>query len=180
MSVITSALLSHYRILRYIGLSLALLFTTTSSATVNPMQRGLAAMNNTFTTYVKNEESKNTSYWVSEQPPLSAMLVAAGAETYSGVHTYPKLSVWSKYFPKSTSIYNRYAHVQFYIDQNNHTPTISLLQADSFQITLSDCSPILKDLHIDYIVSERSFQNICFTKHERRLFENKILHIYSR
>lgn len=179
-AVITTALLSNYRALRYMGLGVGLVFTVASTTNINPVQRGLSITNNEFTAYVQQEEVRNADYWISEQPPISALLVAAGAETYSGVNAYPQLHLWDKYFPRSSGIYNRYAHVRFQIDQGNRTPTIALLQADSFQVTLSDCAPILKELNVGYIVSERRFTNVCFTKHTSKQFENKTLHIYSR
>jgi len=182
LSIPTTLLLSPFIQPRYIGLSIMCVFAAASTSLANPLYIGLSLDDNPLVQYVKDQESKDDKYWISnDQPYLSSAILASGAELYGGVNAYPQAALWARYFPQEKGVYNRYAHVRFKIDPTAQTPYLSLLQADSFRVTLSSCDPLLKELRIGYIVSdiELGEQLPCYPNRLSRDFKNKPLYIYS-
>lgn len=182
LAVITTLLVSSIVRLRYVGLLIMTVFTIVSAGLVNPIYRGLAINSNSFTQYVKSQDKKDNGYWISnDEPYLSSAILASGAEVYGGVNTYPQTSIWKKYFPGQQSIYNRYAHVGFLINNSNIKRSLTLIQADSFRVNVSGCDPLLADLHIKHIVSDVDLGTnlACYPILNYRLFNLKPLYIYS-
>ena len=183
LSVTTTLLLSTYKELRYASLIFLCLFAVGSSGLANPLYKGLSIENNPMTEYVKLTEAKDDHYWISNDAPyLSSVILASGAELYGGVNTYPQLSTWEKFFPNDTDTFNRYAHIRFKIDNSLAAPVLSLVQADSFRITLPSCSPLLKELNIHYIVSDENLGDSlpCYPRYEPKTFNQKNIYTYSR
>ncbi len=183
LAVAMTLLLSNYSRPRYIGLMLLCLFSLFSAGLANPLYRGLSLPTNPLVEYIQKQEKHDSNYWISnDQPYLSSAILSSGAELYGGVNTYPQLSVWEKYFPNDEYVYNRYAHIRFKIDQSSERASLSLLQADSFRITLSSCDPLLKELSIGYIVSDIDLgDNLdCYPAKYSSKFNKKPLFIYSR
>lgn len=182
LGLATSLLLSSYTMPRYAGLILITLFTIVSSGLANPLYRGLSLDTNGLVSYIKNHDTNNSDYWISNnQPYLSSAILASGAKIYGGVNTYPQMSLWGKYFPHQTSIFNRYSHIRFEINQSQPHATLSLIQADSFRVITSDCDPLLKDLHIRYIISDIDLGSHleCHPLKDVQTFGEKRLYIYS-
>ena len=99
--------------------------------------------------------------------------IIAGAPTINSVNTYPNLERWKVLDPelKYKDIYNRYAHINVNILNNNNfnIDKFQFLYPDSFQInvTLDD----LKKINTKYILSDinlekyNSSENIKLLKH---------------
>lgn len=181
LTISTSLLLSEFKQPRYVGLLVVSIFTIASTVMANPLQKGVVIPDTSFSKFVSVEENKNKQYWISNaSSPLTAMLVASGAEVQGGVNAYPQLHMWREYFPESEVIFNRYAHIKFHINQSLERRQVELLQADSFQVSLPDCDQMLVDLKIGYIISETAFANKCYPYMTKKQFNEKTLYIYTK
>lgn len=181
LSITTTLLVSPYLQPRYAGLILLCTLGFASAGLANPLHKGLSLPTSPVYTYIKEREKKDTDYWISnDQPYLSSIITATGAELQGGVNTYPQLELWQKHFPDSEAIFNRYAHVRFKIDKNSSQDSLELIQADSFRVTIGDCSPLLKTLRVRYIVSDIDLDELtCYPQKDTKVFGDKRLYIYS-
>ena len=179
-SVSSTLLLSSYEQLRIVGLVGVLLLNILSTYMVNPLYRGVGITDNEFSRYIMDAEKKDNFYWVAnDSSVLSAIMVASGAEVYGGVNTYPQTDVWRRYFPNSTNVFNRYAHVRFLFDSSPQKRSLSLIQDDSFFVHISPCDEMLHDLNIRYIASERPLKSSCLESNRGRIFDGKRIYIYT-
>lgn len=164
IALIIGLLVSQYYKLKYTGLFILLLFSIFSSVLINPLQKGVVnSQNNSLLYKIKDVEKEDSKQWITignfwiESVPLMA-----GAEVVGGVNTYPQLKTWKKFFPDKDEVYNRYAHVQFEINDSKET-AINLVGNDSFKITTGSCSNLIKDLDVGYIVSsDQELSYKCF------------------
>jgi hypothetical protein len=154
------------------------------SVVINPLYRGFGSLQNSnLARAVKKLESRDNSYWIAtDQLNLEQIPLAAGAETYSIVQTYPQLKTWEKYFPGQSSVYNRYAHIKFIVNDASTKRSIKLIQADSFSVSLSSCDDLLKDLQIDYIIANGNDANKygCFKVEESFKIGANTVSIFTR
>ena len=151
-----------------------------STYMVNPLYRGVGITDNEFSRYIMEAEKKDNFYWVAnDSSVLSAIMMASGAEVYGGVNTYPQTDVWRRYFPNSTNVFNRYAHVRFLFDSSPQKRSLSLIQDDSFFVHISPCDEMLHDLNIRYIASERPLKSSCLESNRGRIFDGKRIYIYT-
>lgn len=162
-----AALLVHQIIwARYIGMSLLLFYALFTSLTVNPVYKGLGALADSRLTQSIEEIAKtDDSRWLATRSVLSPFIIAGGANSLSGVETYPQTKLWQKYFSGHEQVYNRYAHVVFSLDDTVQHPSIELIQADSYRITLSSCDSLLKQERVNYILDDSGSDFQCFQKY---------------
>lgn len=133
-----------------------------TGATVNPIQRGISVITEKpvakkIQEIVKDDPQNNL--WVVEGYPNYAL--ANGAKVVNCIHSYPnfefyKIVLGEEEFKKEENelIYNRYAHIQLQINQNENS--IELIGQDniSLKITLEK----LKELNIKYILTRRDLK----------------------
>ena len=108
----------------------------------------------------ENSESK----WITLNSHVSgSYLICLGASTYNSTNYIPNEELWDVLDPKKKyePIYNRYAHVIVQlVDEDTH---VELLQDDLVILYLSYND--LKDLEVDYILTESPLENVegvCF------------------
>lgn len=155
LATILTALLHPTVEARYAGLVLLLGASLATSGLVNPLYRGVHGLDNDVTRSISSTEQRDHDFWAADDNPMiAALITASGAEEYGGVNTYPQTSVWKKAFPDKDSVYNRYAHVRFSFSPTEQERSMSLIQSDSFRVTIFSCDPLLKELRIRYIVSD--------------------------
>lgn len=154
LSLSVAALTHKFIGVRYFGLLLAVIFSLSASLTVNPLYRGFGSLvSSPLSKTIQNIASKDKSYWVTEGDiRLESIPIANGAREISGVNTYPQTALWSKYFPGKESIYNRYAHVVFNLDDSIKNKQIRLNGPDSFIINVPSCDPMLRELDVEYLL----------------------------
>ena len=93
----------------------------------------------------------------------SSLTICLGASTYNSTNYIPNEELWDVLDPKKKyePIYNRYAHVIVQlVDEDTH---VELLQDDLVILYLSYND--LKDLEVDYILTESPLENVegvCF------------------
>lgn len=178
-------LLSHSVLkLRYAGLVIACIASGFIAIQINPLSRGVGAIKESaLSQYIKSTESRNDSYWISDSDSiLSAIPLAAGAEVFSGVETYPQIEVWDRFFPGKDDIFNRYAHISFVVDDSQKNRSLELIQADSFGVHISSCDPMLQQLNIHYIIakSQDIKKYACFRLQKTFFYNGSPVSIYSR
>ena len=170
--------------LKTAGLALFTIISLAYCLSVHPLQRNLIINNqNDFNQFVSTEEKNNDLYWIAnDKTYISSLLLSSGAEIKSGVNTYPQVDMWKEYFPNDEKIYNRFAHIRFNVDGQFDSPSLELIQSDSFMVKIDPCSPILEKMNIGYIVSEDYIDGIsdCFDTKKIIKYGQKDLIIYSR
>lgn len=150
------ALLVHpWHRLRILGLGLAVVFALTSSLQINPLYKGTSTLlNGDLAKEVARLEKQDNQRWlVNDYFPTENLPLAVGAESIGGTHVYPQMDLWKPYFPRQSRIYNRYAHVNFVIDDKTNSPELDLHQFDFYSVKVSSCSQMLRDFNVGYIIS---------------------------
>lgn len=161
-TIIMTLLLYNSSKVRLAGLAVVVAVSIFSTGSINPLYIGLSALNNPLTRAVEKIEKHDGAYWAADDDPtVSALLVSTGAEVVGGVNTYPQ-PVWKQTFPSESTITNRYAHIRLHFDKQSHPPTVSLVQSDSFSVSLSSCDELVNTLKIRYVVSSKSDALPCF------------------
>jgi hypothetical protein len=184
-AVIVALLCHHLKALRYLGLVGAIMYSLLAALPVNPLYKGLGSLTNSSVVNAVNtaHQTDPQSAWiVSNKLPLESLPTIVGAQNYSGVYPYPQLSIWQQYFPHNQTVYNRFAHVTFNINDSLITRSIHLVQGDTFSINESDCDPMLKNLNINYILTTDNLspQNNCFNLTKTVALPAGKINIYQR
>ena len=75
-----------------------------------------------------------------------------GLKTINSVNVYPNIELWKRIDKdgKYEDVYNRYAHIQMYIDNTTKLAEFSLQRPDSFCVKITEDD--LKALGIKYVV----------------------------
>jgi hypothetical protein len=151
------ALLCHQlRFFRYLGVLGITLYALFVSLPINPLYKNTGSLTDSslHQEIAQIKHSDPTAIWaVVNKIPLESIPTAAGAKSISGVYPYPKTSLWSKYFPGDSSIYNRFAHVTFNIDDGLRQRNMVLVQQDTFSVNLSSCDVFLQHMNIRYLLT---------------------------
>jgi len=164
-----SLLIHRLIVFRYIGLSIIVAFGIYSSLFVNPLIKGLSAIQNNPITKSISKYNDGSSKWIINNDYIfEGLPISAGVAEVGGVQTYPNLWFWGKYFSGSEQIYNRYAHVELSINDKNVKRDVILIQADTIRINISSCDAMLQDLNVNYMVSIEPPTNFkCFHEIDR-------------
>jgi len=100
----------------------------------------------------------------------------------NAVHSYPHFNLWKNLDPtgKNAAVYNRYAHVLFWLSSDRDNIKIVSPQAGVIDVSISAYNPALAQLGVDYLLfvgqNPSAFDAIPFFNREYSS-ENK--HIYS-
>lgn len=88
-------------------------FVCISGATVNPLQRGAAALTEGPTAMTIKDVNEEGDIWFADSSLLGDLCVAEGASCINSVNTYPALSIWKTLDAEGEyeDVYNRYAHI---------------------------------------------------------------------
>lgn len=182
--IAAALLFGQSEVFRTLGVTMIVFASLTYSITINPLTMGMGdTVSSNFVKTVSEIERTNSSYWVvDDSPSLSSLLVSSGAETRGGVMTYPNSSTIARIFADKKMVFNRYAHVRFDIDNTTSTDEIKLIQTDSYIIRTHACSKLLRELQIDYIVTENAFNNDsgCFREFHHIPWGEKTIKVYKR
>jgi hypothetical protein len=181
--LISVGLLLHpWHRLRIASLVVVSLFAAFSSLKVNPLYIGTGSLQNSaLAQQVSTLEKQDGDLWIIDNFfPIESLPIANGAESFGSVNTYPQMDVWKKYFPGQKDIYNRYAHINFIVDDSYTQPKLELKQADYFSVKTSSCSQILRDYQVGYIISQVKTDNFsCFSPVEDS-DQNDLFQIHKR
>ncbi|HSW85276.1 MAG TPA: hypothetical protein VLF79_01515 [Candidatus Saccharimonadales bacterium] len=146
---------------RFILASLILLiFGVASSGAVNPLYKGTDILTNTTLSKDVQKISKTSNKrWVTEGIMLENYAVLNGAHSLSGVYSYPQLNIWKQldYQNNQQDIYNRYAHINFMLDQNTDSSAGSSLElrgGDNIVVHTQACSNFLKMENVGFVLTD--------------------------
>jgi len=155
-------------------------FSVFISAKVNPLYRGLEAVNdNPLSIAIDQIGQKSNKAWVSDGGYLENIASMEGERSISGVYNYPQFDLWDSVPDTPQKIYNRYAHVGFQItDDTSQKTRLKLITADSFVIQDNACSPYLRKLDIGYIVTSAILKSDCLALEKTVSFPLTTIYIY--
>ena len=125
-----------------------------SGLTVNPIRRGDANLtNNLVLNEVKNVDKKDSGIWITEGYgyPVNNFILMAGVKTINSTNTYPDLNKWHKIdkSKKYEKVYNRYAHIQMNIIDNDKKDKFELIGPDYFIVNANNSD--IEKLNVKYI-----------------------------
>lgn len=150
------ALLCHQiKALRYLGLAGILAYALFVAAPVNPLYKGLGALQDSRLSrqIVHVSHSDPGAAWVVvNKVQLEQIPTVLGVKNFSGVYPYPQVTLWKNYFPGEASTYNRYAHVTFNVNDAQRQHYLGLVQQDTFSVNINSCDSFLSALNIKYLV----------------------------
>jgi len=123
---------------------------------INPIVRGLAPITDKkIVKQVSSINSKNNGakWLVFGNFVIANLLKTTGANVINGVNFVPDLKKNQILDPqkKYLSIYNRYAHIEYAISENDEIH-YELNQTDKYTVYISPCSPKIKELGVKFIV----------------------------
>lgn len=163
-----------------------LLFSISSSFSVNPLYRGLSPLIDTdFSKEISLiENEKKERKWISFNSSYISNYVAAnGGHVYNGTFFYPDLKTMKKLDTENDdlNIYNRYSHVVF-SNASEHTKNVvfTLNSPDSFTISISPCNPLIDSLNINTFVFTKPVQYSCLKPISVIDNKNNDLFLYER
>jgi hypothetical protein len=128
-----------------------------NNASVNPVSQGLEPVRgNAINKLAQEINKKDPGKWVVfGEFKLSNFLIASGLDVISGVKFAPMLDQMKVLDSLGTndSIYNRYAHVDYYSMVNGKDSIgFKLIFGDHYAINIDPCSPKLKKLGVKYFL----------------------------
>jgi hypothetical protein len=123
---------------------------------INPLSQGLSPylQNGIYKTVSEiNAKEPDAGWVVYGNFTFANFLKAAGINCLNGVQFVPPLKKLHVLDPTSEaeSIYNRYAHIDFYtLIDDKDSVKFSLIQSDRYAIEMNPCSPRFQQLGIKY------------------------------
>jgi hypothetical protein len=175
-----------YLILRkkyIIGFSIFVLFSIFSSYKVMPLYRnttGNALTSLAISKSISSVASHSKGRWITEGLVYENLVADNGAPSLSGVFDYPQLNIWKNVAPKDPTIYNRYAHINYFVNRQA-VPVqthIALLQPDNFGVYTDACSSFLKSNGVKFILAESPIDNSCISLLRQVPYPNLTFYIY--
>ncbi len=127
---------------------------------VNPVRQGTDVIyDNELTKEIYSISNNNDGNWLVDNMdyPITNLPIMVGAPTVNSTSVYPSLETWQKidYDKKYEKVYNRYAHINVVLTQNNDE--FQLIGPDHFCLNLNVDS--INKLSIKYILSNRDINN---------------------
>lgn len=170
-----------YTILRYnkkvckylftMGIVFVMLF---SGGLVNPIRTGAKPIvQSEVFDNAKRIDKEDTGIWITEgyPYPINNYIAMAGVKTINVTNTYPSLKTWYKIDPdkKYEDIYNRYAHINMYLKNEDEIEEKFIKMNGSDYISIDITTEDLKKLNVKYIFTGNDLEkfnsdNIEFNK----------------
>jgi len=160
------------------------LFSFYSTYYVNPLYKGLDPLLNTsLAKEIRKiaKETKNQYFFVNYGSiVLENYPQANGAKSLTGVYYYPQFEWLKKIDPqkKYESIYNRYAHVNFYDYSNKFNDKFILWNGDAYNININPCDKFFIDMKAKYFMFDRRVNYKCLKLKEEIKMSNMEVLIY--
>ena len=159
-----------------------LFFFTTLSTTVavHPLYIGTgAATSNKLSTAIQGITKTNPAgKWVTDDLLLENYTAMNGAPSLTGTYSYPQLKLWETISNAKEDDYNRYAHVDFNIDNDlatNNQTKLELIGPDNFKVNLEPCSEFIRNMKVTYIMTEKNIRDSCVSLKQKVEFPAKII-----
>lgn len=159
-------------------------FAIFTSVGVNPLYAGTAILTrDPLSNAIRNISSKDDGRWISEDVFLENFATMSGANSLTGVYTYPQLDLWRQIdHGKQSNIYNRYAHVNFNFDRHPEIERTSLkaVGSDSFGVITEPCGTFIRDNNVHFLITEVPFESYetCAKVIKTVAYPQKTVYIY--
>ncbi len=164
--------------------SILLLFTLGSSLYVNPLYRGLSPLRNAeLVAAIKGVENPQAAWLTFNNNGLANYLAANGVKVLNGTYYSPNLAFWSQFDPSGQylEVYNRYAHILATPITDPDKIEFNLFTADTIEIKISPCNPLLARLGVDYFTFKSPpVGYACLSPVESLKYTGLSIYIYAR
>ncbi len=143
-----------------IGFAVLAAFCLFQAARINPLERGIGPLTDSQLRRAIDDAAQRDERggWVAfaADSVLKGTLTASGVNNISGTSPYPDRSAWQVLDPDldDEQIWNRYAHVSFFVGAPGQEPTFALIGPDSLTVTVDPCSPSLERLGARFFVGQ--------------------------
>lgn len=149
--------------IRSLGTILCICLICICGLTVNPIQKGVDVIyKSSLINSIKDINNDESGKWIVEgmNYPKINYPIMAGAATINSTNVYPDLERWRKFDldGANDNIYNRYAHINIYLNNQNNTTFIEGEAPDTFSINLNVDD--LKKLDVKYILTQNNLEDI--------------------
>lgn len=130
---------------------------------VNPVRKGLNSIKNSpHLLMIENVVKEDPdAIWLVEDLglPITNFPIIAGARTVNTTNVYPALERWEAVDPQGEyrDIYNRYAHIMVYFDDDYEGEKFNLLYPDYFSVVLSYDE--IKGMNVKYMFTTNDYSN---------------------
>lgn len=137
-----------------------------STYSINPFYVGIDPVINTaLANKIQKIEKNNMGKYkwiVYDTGMLGQYLIANGANSLSGVYTYPQFDLMHVFDSQENyiNIWNRYANV-FFVNEKNNTNGFELIGVDQFKINIDPCNEKFKKLNVKYYIFTTNVRYIC-------------------
>lgn len=146
------------------GAFVYLSFSVLSTLMINPLYIGTGNLDSdSFATKIQQIDAVDKRTWAAEGVYLENIAMINGADSISGVYTYPQLDIWKKIEGANINDYNRYSHISLAFDRNPKIrvkTTLNLIAGDSIVISTEPCSEDLKKLDVKYVITETPLSSL--------------------
>lgn len=142
---------------RYIALVLLLILSLVSVVQVNPVYRGVTALNDSkLSQELAQIDGARDSRWVTFGSILiSNYLAGNGYHTLSGVNLYPQFKTWQSLDPNNEYYihYNRYAHTDFYSTEDLTHIEFLNPTSDTLRVVINPCNKFFSEQRVNFFIS---------------------------
>lgn len=138
-------------------------FTVFLGIGINPLYRGTSVLTkDPLSQTIRNLASRDSGRWVSEDIFLENFATMNGANSLTGVYTYPQLDLWKQIDQgRQSHIYNRFAHVNFNFDRQAamYQTSLKAVGRDSFGVIVEPCGTFLRNNNVHFLITEVKFES---------------------
>ncbi|WYJ87928.1 hypothetical protein A5866_003054 [Enterococcus sp. 12C11_DIV0727] len=126
---------------------------------VNPLAQGVAPVYEKKIAHeIQQIEKKDPGQLWAGERLMYGYLPMLGVHTFNGIAFTPNLDSWKILDPdkKNEDVYNRYAHIN--VEITNNEPTLQLLQSDAIVARLNP--QVIKEYGIKYLITYKEIQDL--------------------
>lgn len=145
------------------GAALVLLASVASTASINPLYRGVLDLRETAASRaIEKLDAEKPGGWVgiADSPLPTMMLVEAGVTSYNGFQSTPPDKMWERIDPQGSSEqeWNRLANVSWVLGEGDPAPRNPA--PDQIQLTFDSCHAFAQK-NVEYVLSEHVVEQPC-------------------
>jgi hypothetical protein len=171
-----------------IGGTLLISLSMLIGSTVNPLVSGLGPLvSSSLLTNLKSTDQafSHNKYrvWTSiASYQDSAVLEASGLPNINEVQIYPDKKFWSMYpsLKTQSDVWNRYANLSFAFSASETNPSVSLLGADSIQLSFDPCGKFANSMNLGFYILNNPVNEQCLSLTKTFFYEGLNTFIYVR
>lgn len=153
---ITSVAIYGLNFNKKIFIEILLILTIISGLTINPINFGIRAMEETdISKSIRMINQNDSGNWMTvEDLWIAKYITAQGVVCLNSLNFPPNIELWEKIDKDKEygDVYNRYAHIMVELSEEKNKEKFELIQPDVFKVKVS--MEDLKNLNVSYLVSK--------------------------